>query len=128
MTIFHQDFLKLLSLPNLLYFLFRRRLGRGGRVILDRLPVPEARNVRDQLTDDPFQFTDDPAWLPGDPARLTGNPGRLTSDPARLSGDPARRTGDPGRLRGGHLGGCIIRPVTPPHLQLEDWDPYMVGR
>ena len=26
----------------------------------------------------------------------------------------------------GDGGGCLVRPVTPPHLQLEDWDPYMV--
>ncbi len=75
-------------------------MGRGGRIVLDRLAVPEAR---------------------GDPARLAG-------DPARLAGGPARPAGDPARLMGSQLGSCIIRPVTPPHLQLEDWDPYMVGR
>jgi hypothetical protein len=75
-------------------------LGRGGRIVLDRLAVPEAR---------------------GDPARLEGGPARPAGDPARLMGDPARPMGS-------QLGSCIIRPVTPPHLQLEDWDPYMVGR
>ncbi len=66
-------------------------MGRGGRIVLDRLAVPEARG-----------------------------------DPARLAGGPARPAGDPARLMGSQLGGCIIRPVTPPHLQLED--PPLHGR
>jgi enhancer of polycomb-like protein len=67
--------------------LCRRRLGRGGRVVIDRIP-----------------------------SRWNNSWGGVVA---------AEENGDAGGS-GGEEWASVIRPLTPPQFQLQDWDPYRV--
>lgn len=68
--------------------LCRRRLGRGGRVVIDRIPS---------------------RWSQSWPANGDGG-----------GGDAGGGGGEDWVVAG------MVRPLTPPQFQLEDWDPYRI--